>query len=113
VKLIKHIGVDDAKLYILTPYPGTELYRKFEREGRLLPGRSRTQFGWSHAVFEPANMTPEELERGVQRAYNRLYVPFLRRVPRAAITCWRMGLKHPRAMSGILTGALRRPHVSR
>ncbi len=113
VKLIKHIGVDDAKLYILTPYPGTELYRKFEREGRLLPGRSRTQFGWSHAVFEPANMTPEELERGVQRAYNRLYVPFLRRVPRAAITCWRMGLKHPRAISGILTGALRRPHVSR
>ena len=113
VKLIKHIGVDDAKLYILTPYPGTELYRKFEREGRLLPGRSRTHFGWSHAVFEPANMTPEELERGVQRAYNRLYVHFLRRVPRAAITCWRMGLSHPQAMSGILTGALRRPHVSR
>ena len=113
VEMIKHIGIDDAKLYILTPYPGTAMYEKLRQEGRLLSQQSRTRFGWSHAVFEPANMSPDELESGVQRAYDRLYRHFLRRIPRAVLNGWQMGLKHPRALAGMVTGALRRPRVSR
>ncbi|MEF8788396.1 MAG: radical SAM protein [Planctomycetota bacterium] len=112
VEQIKHIGVDDAKLYILTPYPGTALYERLKQEGRLLSGQARTQFGWSDAVFQPQHMCPEELEQGVQRAYDRLYLHFLRRMPWAVLTGWRMGLRHPRAIIGMLRGALRRPQIT-
>ena len=36
VELAKVIDIDDANLYILTPYPGTPIYARFQREGRLL-----------------------------------------------------------------------------
>ena len=35
-ELIRHIDVEDAKLYILTPYPGTELYQKLKWHGPLV-----------------------------------------------------------------------------
>jgi len=78
VEMVKIIDIDDANLYILTPYPGTPIYAKFRREGRLLKTNRSTKFGWSHAVFHPKQMTPEELEKGVQQAYDMLY-PFFRK----------------------------------
>ena len=67
-------------LYILTPYPGTPIYEQLEREGRLL-ARQRDHYGWANAVFRPAHMTPEELEKGVQRTYDNLFHFFKRRAP--------------------------------
>ncbi|MFH1951485.1 MAG: radical SAM protein, partial [Pseudomonadota bacterium] len=96
VEQAKFIDIDDANLYILTPYPGTPIYARFQREGRLLEGMRCTQFGWSHAVFHPKQMTYEELEHGVQRAYDMLYPFFRKRLRRVIFKRFSWILKHPR-----------------
>jgi radical SAM superfamily enzyme YgiQ (UPF0313 family) len=48
---------------ILTPYPGTELFRKFKQEGRLLH-MDWNRYDHSEVVFRPRLMTPEQLHRG-------------------------------------------------
>jgi radical SAM superfamily enzyme YgiQ (UPF0313 family) len=111
VEMVKRIGLDDANCYILTPYPGTSLHAQFEREGRLLDGKRRTQFGWSHAVFRPKLMSPEELERGVQRTYDRLYTHFKRRLPKALLRRYGLFLRNPRLLGVLVAGTMRRARV--
>jgi radical SAM superfamily enzyme YgiQ (UPF0313 family) len=91
---IKQMGMEDALLYILTPYPGTPIYEQLEREGRLLP-RQRDRYGWAHAVFRPAHMTPEELEQGVQRTYDHLFHFFKRRAPTRILKWLPLFVRHP------------------
>ncbi len=49
--------------HILTPYPGTALFRQFEQEGRLLH-KEWKRYNHAEVVFRPKLMTPEELYRG-------------------------------------------------
>ncbi len=55
--------LDAVYVGILTPYPGTRLYRKLSEEGRILH-RNWEDYDTAHAVFEPRGMTREELEGG-------------------------------------------------
>jgi radical SAM superfamily enzyme YgiQ (UPF0313 family) len=48
---------------LLTPYPGTKLFRQYEQEGRLLH-RDWSRYNHSEVVFRPKLMTPEQLYRG-------------------------------------------------
>lgn len=53
-----------AAYNILMPYPGTPLYDSLAAEGRLLYDGAwwlHPDFRFNHAVFRPAQMTPEEL----------------------------------------------------
>lgn len=64
--------LDSTLFTILTPYPGTRVFTRMKEEGRILT------FDWSrydmaHAVFRPANMSPEELEEGYLKANRRFY----------------------------------------
>ena len=111
VEQAKFIDIDDANLYILTPYPGTPIYARFQREGRLLEGMRRTQFGWSHAVFHPKQMTHEELEHGVQRAYDMLYPFFRKRLRRVIFKRFSWILKHPRLIQVLVGGNIRHARV--
>jgi len=61
-----------ATFHILTPYPGTPLYRGMESEGRLLH-RDWSRYDTAHAVFRPRHMSPEELEAGYGWCYRRLF----------------------------------------
>ena len=65
-------GIETATFHILTPYPGTVLYERLRREGRI-----RTcnwdLYDTRHAVFRPARMSGERLERGYRDAYERFY----------------------------------------
>jgi radical SAM superfamily enzyme YgiQ (UPF0313 family) len=61
-----------ATFHILTPYPGTPLFRALEREDRLLH-RDWTKYDTAHAVFRPRYMTAEELELGYDWLYRRLF----------------------------------------
>jgi len=61
-----------ATFHILTPYPGTPLFRQMEAEGRILH-RDWSLYDTSHAVFQPKHMTPEELEYGYAWIYQRLF----------------------------------------
>src|SRR4030042_718303 len=74
-------------LHVLTPYPGTRIYQRFKDQGRII------SHDWSHydhhtVVFQPKNMTPQELAEGHYYVESKFYsfssiirrIPFLLRV---------------------------------
>ena len=61
-----------ATFHILTPYPGTPLFRQMEREDRILH-RDWSRYDTGHVVFRPARMSPEDLEQGYFWIYRRLF----------------------------------------
>jgi radical SAM superfamily enzyme YgiQ (UPF0313 family) len=69
---IEENRLECATFHILTPYPATPLFRQMEAAGRLLH-RNWDLYDTAHAVFEPKHMTPEELERGYNWIYERLF----------------------------------------
>jgi radical SAM superfamily enzyme YgiQ (UPF0313 family) len=68
----KNHGIETATFHILTPYPGTALYERMQREGRLLHA-DWDLYDTRHTVFQPAALTPRELEDGYWRAYRDFY----------------------------------------
>lgn len=65
-------GLETATFHILTPYPGTALHARLEAEGRILH-RDWDLYDTRHCVFQPARMTPAQLEAGYWRAYRDFY----------------------------------------
>jgi len=65
-------GIETATFHILTPYPGTALYRQMESEKRLTD-HDWQRYDTRHVVFRPARMTAEELEAGYWQAYRDFY----------------------------------------
>jgi radical SAM superfamily enzyme YgiQ (UPF0313 family) len=65
-------GIETATFHILTPYPGTALYRRLSEQGRITD-HDWDRYDTRHVVFRPARMSPEELERGYWRAYREFY----------------------------------------
>jgi len=64
--------IDLPRFAILTPFPGTPLYRRLDAAGRILH-RNWEQYDAQHAVFRPARMTAAELEAGAQAAWREVY----------------------------------------
>ena len=58
--------------HILTPYPGTALFRQFQQEGRLLH-TDWSRYDHAQVVFRPKQMTPERLYRGWVEARKEAY----------------------------------------
>lgn len=65
-------GIDAAEFNILIPFPGTEIYHTFEKQGRILH-KDWSKYDLQHIVFQPKNMTPEELYNGVRSISKRFY----------------------------------------
>ncbi|MDQ7784970.1 MAG: radical SAM protein [Desulfomonilaceae bacterium] len=57
---------------ILTPLPGTKLFKRLEAEGRILH-RDWSKYDTQHVVFSPARMSPEELLEGYKRVMRSVY----------------------------------------
>ena len=59
----------------LTPFPGTELYRRLEADGRLLYERwwLDERYSYNKVPFVPGAMSAEEVERGCLEARRRFY----------------------------------------
>jgi len=55
--------VGTATFNVLTPYPGTDIYKQFKAEGRLLTTDWK-YYDHSTVVFRPKNMSPYELQAG-------------------------------------------------
>ena len=64
--------VDVPQVSILTPFPGTALYKKFKKQGRLLH-EDWSKYDVTHVVFRPNKMTPEELEDGYSRLVKKVF----------------------------------------
>ncbi|MGE5529436.1 MAG: B12-binding domain-containing radical SAM protein [Patescibacteria group bacterium] len=72
VAFSKRMGLDTVQFMILTPLPGTELYARLAREGRLLTTDWRRYDG-ANVVYRPAGMTAYELQRLTHWALRRFY----------------------------------------
>lgn len=64
--------IDLPRYAIVTPFPGTALYRRLNAEGRITT-RNWAQYDGQHVVFEPKGMTPEELQAGTEWAWKETY----------------------------------------
>lgn len=65
-------GITTATFHIATPYPGTGYFKDMMKQKRI------NHFNWElydtrHAVFQPLNMTMQELEEGYHWAYKEFY----------------------------------------
>jgi len=74
LKTIKELQIDVADFSILTPFPGTPLFKKFDDEKRILT-KDWKYYNMGHVVFTPKQMTPEELLQGVRYMYTEFYRP--------------------------------------
>lgn len=65
-------GITTATFHILTPYPGTNLYKKLELDNRIL-SKDWSLFNTRNVVFTPKRMTKAELEDGYWWSYKYFY----------------------------------------
>ncbi len=72
VDWVEEHRLECATFHILTPYPGTPLFRQLEQQGRLLH-RNWDLYDTAHVVFRPHRMAPEELAEGYEWCYRRLF----------------------------------------
>jgi radical SAM superfamily enzyme YgiQ (UPF0313 family) len=72
VSWIEENRLECATFHILTPYPGTPLFRKLEADGRILH-RDWDRYDTAHVVFRPKRMNAEELAAGYASCYQRLF----------------------------------------
>lgn len=57
---------------ILTPFPGTQVYRDLDSQDRIL-SRDWSRYNCDEAVFQPKHFTPSQLELHKWRAVKRFY----------------------------------------
>ena len=90
VDLLEQAGVQNATFNILTPFPGTPLFRRMENEGRLLTRNWHEYNGRDHVVYQPKQMSAAELLAGFRYANGRFYslVSIGKRLARSSIQLW-------------------------
>ncbi len=71
-EFVNDVAVDLPRFAILTPFPGTPLFRRLDAEGRILT-RNWEQYDGQHVVHLPKLMTPRELQEGHERAWKAVY----------------------------------------
>ncbi len=72
VRFIRETKLTSVQLLILTTLPGSELFETLQAAGRI------TTFDWDlydthHVVFQPARLTPYELQWAQVSGHTRLY----------------------------------------
>jgi radical SAM superfamily enzyme YgiQ (UPF0313 family) len=65
-------GIETATFHILTPYPGTALFQRMEKDGRILH-RDWDLYDTRHVVYRTRSMSAERLEEGYWDAYRDFY----------------------------------------
>ena len=64
--------IDLPRFAIVTPFPGTQLYQRLQKEGRIRSTNWELYDG-QHVVFQPAQMSAEQLARGTEEAWKYAY----------------------------------------
>jgi radical SAM superfamily enzyme YgiQ (UPF0313 family) len=81
---LEEAGVQNATFNILTPYPGTPLFQRLDAQGRILSRDWRKYNGRTDVVFQPNQMSVDELLEGFRYANQRFYS-----LPSVAKRLWR------------------------
>ncbi|HEC81571.1 MAG TPA: radical SAM protein [Thermoplasmatales archaeon] len=69
---IEEWGLETAEFNILTPFPKTPLFEKMDKDGRIIT-KDWSKYNLHNVVFQPKNMTVEELKEGVDKIKRRYY----------------------------------------
>jgi radical SAM superfamily enzyme YgiQ (UPF0313 family) len=64
--------IDLPRFAIVTPFPGTALYKELDARGRILTWNWELYDG-QHVVFQPAQMTVKQLQEGTEQAWKYAY----------------------------------------
>ena len=72
-RFVRSSGLTEVQVTVLTPFPGTALYRRLRREGRLLRERYWERCTLFDVNFVPKGMSVEELEHGLEYLMGTLY----------------------------------------
>lgn len=72
-KFVRRHKLSGVLIQPLIPFPGTELFRKLKKDGRIL------HEDWDHydgkVVFSPKNMTAAELQKEIYDCYRKVFSP--------------------------------------
>jgi radical SAM superfamily enzyme YgiQ (UPF0313 family) len=90
VEFLEDNGVQNATFNILTPFPGTPLFRRLDSERRIRTRDWRRYNSRDDVVFEPKLMSAAALLAGFQRANARFYSlrSVARRLSRSPVQLW-------------------------
>lgn len=64
--------IDLPRFAVVTPFPNTALYKRLEAEGRILT-KNWELYDAQHVVFQPAKMSIDQLQNGVETAWKHAY----------------------------------------
>lgn len=65
-------SIDAIEFRVLTPFPGTALYKRLKKEGRILT-EDWGKYNFANVVFQPKNMSVEELFEGTRWIIQKFY----------------------------------------
>jgi radical SAM superfamily enzyme YgiQ (UPF0313 family) len=90
VDFLEKAGVQNATFNVLTPFPGTPLFRRMEAEGRILTRDWRRYNSRDDVVYQPKRMSVAELLAGFRYANDRFYsLPStVKRLSRSSVQLW-------------------------
>lgn len=107
-RFVRESGLYEVQITLLTPFPGTPLYQRLEREGRLLKPGAWDRCTLFDINFQPRNFTPAQLNQGfielAQRLYSRMETDARRLLHRRRLRA----LAHQRAHPHEYPAAIRR-----
>ncbi|MFC1497844.1 B12-binding domain-containing radical SAM protein [Verrucomicrobiota bacterium] len=75
---INETGIDVAQLGILTPFPGTKLFKKLHKENRIISNIFPDDWNkcdTDHIMFMPKNLDIIELTRGMDYLARKIFTP--------------------------------------
>ncbi len=67
------VGIDNATISLVVPFPGTRLFARLENEGRILTRDWAKYNGKTDVVFCPKLLTPDQLQAGFERVRREFY----------------------------------------
>jgi radical SAM superfamily enzyme YgiQ (UPF0313 family) len=99
---VRESGQFDVQITVMTPFPGTPLYERLAREGRLLRPSAWERCSLFDVNFEPRKMTAGQLQVGLLGLARRLYTEDERSARRERFRAQRRQHRR-RALTGVCT----------
>ncbi|BBM84085.1 B12-binding domain-containing radical SAM protein [Candidatus Uabimicrobium amorphum] len=72
-QFVQDLGAEDVQFTVLTPFPGTPLFDRLKKEGRLLKERFWESCTLFDVNYQPQNMSVQELEQGMHWLFSQAY----------------------------------------
>ncbi|OQX52368.1 MAG: hypothetical protein B5M53_08740 [Candidatus Cloacimonas sp. 4484_209] len=73
-RFLDSVDIDVASLSITTPLPGTRMFDELHSQGKIFE-KDWTKFDGLHSTFYPKHISPEQLEKCLDKIYKEFYRP--------------------------------------